>query len=110
MNASNFARYSVALSVVPAVYFSIFPGRIVLATAFCLYPLLLLLPLLQAKTNAKKIDAALYIRLFYGFNIIVFATGFLNAETSGDWGSLLSGGAALGLFIPFTIYFGALTP
>jgi hypothetical protein len=107
MKTSEFAKYSVILSIVPAVWISFFPGKIVLVTILCLYPLVFLLPFCLKRVKRIDMDGVTLVKLFYAFNVVIFLTGMLNAEVAGDWGSLLSGGVALGLFMPFAIYFGA---
>lgn len=106
MTISKLTKYSTLLSIVPAIYYSFFPGKIVLITILCCYPLLILLFSLLLKGKIKKVEDDYYIKIFILYNFFLLIRGFVDAKSYQDWTTLYSGGIATTLFIPFTIYFG----
>lgn len=106
MPVSKLVKISVILSIVPAIYYSVYPGKIVLVTIFCSYPLLIWLFSLFFKGQIKKIEVGAFIKLFVLYNVLVLIRGFFDAASYQDWTTLLSQSVIMTLFMPFTIYFG----
>ncbi|NEU10255.1 hypothetical protein GZH53_18170 [Flavihumibacter sp. R14] len=104
---NNLAKYAAILSIIPAVYFSFYPGKIVLTTIICSYPLIIGAFLLIHRDLAKNIEGKVFINLFIAYNIIVLFRGGLDSRSTEDWNVLVSSGVSLTLFIPFSIYIGA---
>ena len=107
MTLSRLAKYSVILSIIPALYFSFYPGKIVLITMLCSYPLIIGVVLLLRKKIDKNLDGKLFVNLFIVYNIVVLFRGFIDSNSNEDWSFLFSSGVSLALFIPFSIYMGA---
>jgi hypothetical protein len=107
MTFQQFAKYSVILSIIPALYFALFPGKIVLVTILCSYPLIVASLLFYQKRNDINVDGKKYINLFFAYNIIILLRGFIDANSYQDWTTLVSSVVSITLFLPFTIYFGA---
>lgn len=106
MTFTKLAKFSVILSILPALYYAFFPGKIALITVLCAYPLIIGAILSLKKQTNKNIDRALYIKIFIVYNIIVLIRGLMDANSSQDWIVLFSSSIPLILFIHFSIYLG----
>ncbi len=103
----NLARYSVILSIIPALYFAFFPGKIVIITMICSYPLILSLVHFSLKNGFRNLDGLIFIKLFLIYNLIVLIRGIVDVQTSQDYKVLLQSGLVTSLFLPLVIQFGA---
>jgi hypothetical protein len=65
-----------------------------------------LAPFQIKKLNRFNYQGLLYVRIFYIYNIFLFLTGLLNAETIQDWTNMASAGMAFAFVIPLTICLG----
>ena len=107
MNINRLVKYTVILSIIPAIYYSFFPGKIVAITIICLYPILFGLLTILLENKTPKIEAEKLVAFFILYNCIVFMRGIANADYYEDWTSLFSSSIASLFFIPCCIYFGA---
>lgn len=104
MKSEKFVSISIILSILPAIYFAFFPGKIVLVTIICSYPLILIG--LSKWKSIFVLPSELSINLFFCYSLIIFFRGFIDAKTHQDWSNLISSGVAVFLFLPLAIYFG----
>lgn len=104
MKIEKFIKFSIIFSILPAIYFALFPGKIVLITIICSYPLILFV-FIKWK-NLVVSPREFSINLFFWYSLIILFRGFIEAESNADWINLLSTGVALFLFLPLTIHFG----
>lgn len=102
-------RAIVILTILPAVYFALNPGKIVITTIICCYLLLLILLTLKIKDVERFDSKELVIRLFFWYGIVTFFRGVITAVTYQDWTTILSSGVSMFVFMPLMIYFGKST-
>lgn len=107
MRVSKLAKYSVLLSIIPALYYAFFPGKIILVTIICSYPLLIGIILSLNKGIHKKFDGLFYIKLFIIYNIIVLVRGIFDAKSIQDWTVMFGSTIPLMLIIHFTMFIAA---
>jgi hypothetical protein len=113
MKFSKFAKFAVILSIIPALYVSVYPGKIVLITVLCAYPLLIGILFKMGelyKSNEKinkNFDKIFYVKLFIIYNLTVLFRGLYDAKSDQDWIVMISSTIPLYLIIHFTIYFAA---
>jgi hypothetical protein len=104
---ARLAKYSVVLTIIPALYFAFFPGKIVLITILCSYPLIFALVHFTLKNGFRNLDGLEFIKLFLVYNIIVFVRGIVDVQSSQDYKVLLQSGLVTSLFLPLVIQFSA---
>ncbi|WP_124019378.1 hypothetical protein [Flavobacterium hydrophilum] len=113
MNFSKLGKYTVILSTIPALYVSIYPGKIVLITMLCSYILLIGMLIIVAKLQVinEKIninfDSVLYVKFFLFYNLLVLMRGIYDAKSDQDWIVMFSATIPLFLVIHFSIYLAA---
>lgn len=103
----NIAKYSVVLTIIPAIYFAFFPGKIVIITVLCSYPLLFALVHFTIKNGFRNLDRIELIKLFVIYNLIVFIRGIVDVQSSQDYKVLLQSGLITPLFLPLVIQLAA---
>ena len=103
-NFNKFSIFTVILSLIPALYITIFPGKSALISLICSYPLIFLLFLHSKKKFLTNFDSGIYINLFLLYNIVVLLRGFLNATTEQDWIVFLVVDIPIHLFVHFTLF------
>lgn len=101
---SKLAKFSIILSIIPAIYTALFPNKIAVITMLCSYPLIPILFFLLRKEMNKNFDGFFFVKLFYLYNIIVLVRGLFDAHSSTDWNVMFSSTIPLFLFIHFSIY------
>lgn len=113
MNFSKIAKYSVILSIIPALYVCIYPGKIALITIFCSYSILIgiliilgKLQIINEKIN-KKFDGEIFIKLFLSYNLFILLRGLYDAKSEQDWIAMFSAIIPLFLVTHFSIYLAA---
>ena len=104
MKSEKFVSISIILSILPAIYFAFFPGKIVLVTIICSYPLILIG--LSKWKSIFALPSELYINLFFCYSLIILFRGFIDVKTHQDWSNLISSGVSVFLFLPLAIFFG----
>ncbi len=102
---ARLAKYSVVLTIIPALYFAFFPGKIVLITIICSYPLIFALVHFTLKNGFRNLDGLEFIKLFLIYNIILFVRGIVDVQSSQDYKVLLQSGLVTSLFLPLVIQF-----
>ncbi|MDR0604810.1 MAG: hypothetical protein LBG80_10950 [Bacteroidales bacterium] len=95
-------KYSIPLILIPTVWSSYFPGKIVAVTLICLTPLFVLA--LFQKYHTQNIDGKKILNFFLLYNALMFIRGVINADTPTDWISLFSGTIFFFFLFPFYIY------
>jgi hypothetical protein len=101
---NKLAKYSVILSIIPALYFAFFPGKIVLISIICSYPLLIGILLSSKKHLNKNFEGVFYIKIFIIYNIIVLLRGLIDASSMQDWTVMFASTIPLFLITHFSIY------
>lgn len=104
MRVSKLAKYSVILSLIPALYYTFFPGKIILVTLICAYPILIGILLFLNKKIHKKFDGLFYMNLFIIYNIIVLVRGLFDATSIQDWIVMFGNKIPLFLVVHFAIF------
>lgn len=107
MQLKTIGKYTVILSILPALYNAFFQGKVVLITLLCTIPLLIILILSLNKKVSKNFDGILFIRLFIIYYIVVLIRGLFGATSYTDWTVLFSNTIPLILIVHFTLYIGA---
>lgn len=102
-NSALLSKYTIILSLIPALFTAVFPGRIVVITIICAYPLIFF-GVFSQRDYLKNFDASFYIKLFQIFNLFILLRGFFDAKSSEDWRVLLSSTVPLYLFIFFSFF------
>ena len=105
MKLSILARYTVILSMIPAIYITFFPSKIVLVTIVCSYPLLFILMSRVIAVNKNFLVGRYELYLFMFYSLIMLIRGFIDAKSYQDWTSLFTS-LPLFVFIPLTVFFG----
>ncbi len=101
---SKLAKFSIILSIIPAIYTALFPGKIAVITILCSYPLIPILFFSLRKEMKKSFNGFFFVKLFYLYNIIVLIRGLFDAHSSKDWNVMFSSTIPIFLFIHFSIY------
>jgi hypothetical protein len=99
------AKYSVILPIVPSLFFAFFPGKIMVVTIICSYPIVFGLIHYYKKINFDNLDAQWFLKAFFFYGIIVLIRGVFDAHTNLDYTSLLYIGMTLSVFLPLSIQF-----
>lgn len=107
MKFNQLAKYTVILSIIPAFFVFVFPGKINAISMLCSYPLIFLLILFVFKKYKQPLDGKLVISIFIFYNIVIFIRGIIDAKSNEDWSVLVSTSISIFLFLPLTIYLGA---
>lgn len=107
MTLKKLTSLTVLLCVIPAIYFSLFKGKIVAITILCCYPLLFMSIYFFNRINFKHMDQKRIVKVFIVYSIFMFIRGGIIANSFQDWTTLASGQVTLMLFMPLTIYLGA---
>ena len=90
MNKGLNFKYNTILLLTPAIYTSFFPGKIVVISALCMYPIMTILWVKLYKYNSREFDSVRLIMLYIFLNIIIFVRGIFNSNSSQDWIVLFS--------------------
>lgn len=113
MNFSKLAKYCIILTTIPALYVSLYPGKITLVTTFCSYFLLILMLIVVAKlriTNERindKFESVFYLKIFLFYNLFILLRGVFDAKSEQDWIVMFSATIPLFLAVHFSVYFAA---
>jgi hypothetical protein len=94
-------KYSIPLILIPAIWVSYFPGKIVAITLVCLSPLLVMAVIFKYPT--QNIEGKRILNLFLIYNAIMFVRGMFIAKNQSDWIGLYSFIFVFFLF-PYFIY------
>jgi hypothetical protein len=76
-------KYSIPLILIPAIWISYFPGKIVAVTLVCLSPLLAMAVIFKYPT--QNIEGKRILNLFLTYNAIMFVRGMFIAENQSAW-------------------------
>jgi hypothetical protein len=95
-------KYSIPLILIPSVWMSFYPTKIVAITLICLVPLSVLAFIQKYPT--QNIDGKKFLNFFLLYNALMFIRGVINADTSQDWIMLFSGTVFFFFLFPFYIY------
>jgi len=102
---AGIAKFTIILIIVPAVYYAFFPGKIVLVTVFCSYPIIFSLVHFTIKNGFRNLDGIVFVKLFLLFYFIVLVRGLVDMETTQDYKVLLQSGLIVPLFLPLSVQF-----
>ncbi|MDR0605710.1 MAG: hypothetical protein LBG80_15560 [Bacteroidales bacterium] len=94
-------KYSIPLILIPTIWVSYFPGKIVAVTLVCLTPLIAMAAIFKYPT--QNIDGKKILNLFVIYNAIMFVRGIFIAENQSDWIALYNFIFMFFLF-PYYIY------
>jgi hypothetical protein len=94
-------KYSIPLILIPTIWVSYFPGKIVAVTLVCLTPLIVSAFIFKYPT--QNIDGKKILNLFIIYNAIMFVRGMFIAENQSDWTNLYNFIFMFFLF-PYFIY------
>jgi hypothetical protein len=94
-------KYSIPLILIPTIWLSYFPGKIVAVTLVCLTPLIV--SAIIFKYSTQNIDGKKILNLFIIYNAIMFVRGMFIAENQSDWTNLYNFIYMFFLF-PYFIY------
>ncbi|MBT4779396.1 MAG: hypothetical protein HON97_03010 [Polaribacter sp.] len=108
INKISFIKLIVLASLIPSLYLSFNPGKIVIPTLLTLYPSLFLLIILILTERFVLMDEKKTVLIFVLYWLFTFSRGIYDAKTFQDWTVLLSHSASGFVFLPLTIYLGAL--
>ena len=107
MQLKTIAKYSVVLSIIPALYNAFFPGKIALISLICIFPLLMGVLFSLNKKIPTNFDGIVYVKFFIIYYIIVLIRGLIGATSYKDWTVLFSNTIPLILILHFTLFIGA---
>ncbi len=94
----------IILLFVPAIFTAFFPGKIVVVTALCLYPILFFLLRHFRHLNKDEFDDKNIINIYIAVNIIIFIRGLFDLKSSQDIIVFFSGTIFLSLLYPLFIF------
>lgn len=98
---NNLYRNTILLILIPAVFVAFYPGRIILITMLCFYPLLFKYWIFFWKERKVRYDGIPIVRTFILHNILLFIWGIFSSKSSEDYTVLL--GSSIFTFILFPI-------
>jgi hypothetical protein len=76
-------KYSIPLILIPTIWASYFPGKIVAVTLVCLSPLIAMAVIFKYPT--QNIDGKRILNLFLIYNLIMLVRGMFIVENQSDW-------------------------
>ena len=86
MKLSKFAKYAFCVSAIPTVYYNFFPGKIVLISIICCYPLIIyIFDFFVELFNKRKLtilDDLTFFKIFFYYGFFTLLRGFLKANNT----------------------------
>ena len=78
-------RIEIILLTIPAIYSSVFPGKIVLITIVCFLPIIIYNMIDFTYKSKKEFDGQIIINTFLYANFIILLRGFFNIQSNQDY-------------------------
>jgi len=106
LKLNTFSKYTFLISYLPTIYYAFFPGKIVLVSIMCFYPLILGMFFFK-KSFFRFFKENTYLGLFIFYNIIIVVRGIMNIESERDLIHLVYYSVPALLILPISIMFGS---
>ncbi|MDD4969961.1 MAG: hypothetical protein PHT07_11085 [Paludibacter sp.] len=97
-------KIGAVLLLIPAIYTAFFPGKIVVITALCLYPILFFMFSRIVQIRQSEFDGKLIIDTYIIMCFITFVRGAIDSKSQQDYIVLMSSTIFLMLLYPLFIY------
>jgi hypothetical protein len=104
MKLSSKFKVFIALLLLPAIYTAFFPGKIIIISAICLYPILFYFLANIKNVNKNEFDDKWIIIVYIIMCVITFLRGIFDSKSQQDYIVLLSSTIFLMLLYPLFIY------
>lgn len=104
MRLSILFKIGAALILIPAIYTAFFPGKIVIVSALCLYPMLFLFYAKIKNIGKNEFENKSVITAYIIMCFITFLRGVFDSKSQQDFIVLISGTIFLMLLYPLFIY------
>lgn len=106
MKLKKVSKYIILLLLIPSIYVFINPGKSVVISIICTFPLIGVSVLFLPKFLKLKFEGKHYVYLFLLLNFIILFRGFLDAKSDQDWKVLLSMMLPICVLFPISIFLG----
>lgn len=97
-------KYNLLLLLIPAIFTSFFPGKIIIVGALCMYPIFFILWRKYYRLNDEQSVNIKVIQLFIGVNALIFLHGLIDLKSSQDFSVTFGSMLFILLLFPLYIY------